>query len=102
MTGGLFPVYRKTMPGEMRRIPAGLRGYGQRVPASRVSDFADNHDLFQLADAAELHLLVGGRKGGGKSISTERRLARIEKYNIFRHQGEQADKIAAVDGIDPD
>jgi hypothetical protein len=102
MTGGLFPVYRKPMPGELRRCSSRLRGYGQRVPASRVTDFADNHDLFQLADTTELHLLMGGRKGGGKSISAKRRLAWIEKYNVFRHQGEQADKIATVDGINPD
>jgi hypothetical protein len=45
---------------------------------------------------------VGGREAGGKSIPTERRLARIEKHDIVRHQAEQADKIACVDGIDPD
>jgi hypothetical protein len=89
------------MPGEARRLPTGAPGHGQRVSAPRVSDFADNHDLFQLAAATDPRLLVGGRKGGGKSIPAERRLARIEKHSIVRHQGEQADKIAGVDGIDP-
>jgi hypothetical protein len=44
---------------------------------------------------------VGGREAGGKSIPAERRLARIEKHDIIRHQAEQADKIACVDGVDP-
>jgi hypothetical protein len=38
---------------------------------------------------------------GVTDIPAERRLARTEKYDIIRHQGEQADKIAAVDGSDP-
>src|ERR1700726_4812824 len=46
-------------------------------------------------------LLVGGRETDGKSISAERRLARIQKHDIVRHQGEQADKIAAIDCINP-
>src|SRR5262249_48312928 len=46
-------------------------------------------------------LLVGGREAGGKSIPAERCLARIEKHDIVRHQAEQADNIASVDGIDP-
>jgi hypothetical protein len=46
-------------------------------------------------------LLVGGWEHGGKPIPAERRSARIEKHDIVRHQGEQADKIAGVDGIDP-
>jgi hypothetical protein len=89
------------MSGELRRLPAGPRGDGQRVPASRVSDYADHHDLFQLAAAVEPHRLVGARKGGGKSIATDRHLARTEKHDVFRHQSEQTDKIAGVDRIDP-
>src|SRR5713226_4201124 len=46
-------------------------------------------------------LLVGGREPDGESISAERRLARIQKHDIVRHQGEQADKIAGVDCINP-
>ena len=57
---GLFAVDRDPMPGELRRFPAGARRHGQRVPAPRVSDFADDHDLFQLADAMDPRLLVGG------------------------------------------
>jgi hypothetical protein len=44
---------------------------------------------------------VGGREAGGKSIPADRCLARIEKHDIVRHQAEQADKIACVDGLDP-
>jgi hypothetical protein len=36
-------------------------------------------------------VLVGGREAGGKSIPADRRLARIEKHDIVRHQAEQAD-----------
>src|SRR5438046_5514935 len=77
---GLFAVHRKAIPGELCRFPAGARGHVQRVPTPRVGDFADDHDLFQLADATDPNLLVGGREVGGKSIPAERRLARIEKY----------------------
>lgn len=58
-------------------------------------------DVFQLADAIDPSLLVGGRKAGGKSIPAERCLARIEKHGIVRHPAEQAHKIACVDGTDP-
>src|SRR5207248_10388912 len=71
------------------------------VPAQGVGDFADDHDLFQLADATDPRLLVGGREADGESISAERRLARIQKRDIVRYQGEQADKIAGVDCINP-
>lgn len=101
-TVGLFSVYRHTMPCEVRRFPAGARSCGQRVPAPRISDVADNHDLLQLAHAMDQDALVGARKAGGKSISAERRFARVKEYGIVRHQPEQADKIARVDGIDPD
>jgi hypothetical protein len=47
----------------------------------------------------DARLLVGGREADGESISAERRLARIQKHDIVRHQGEQADKIAAIDCI---
>ena len=100
-TVGLFTVYRDSMTGELRRFPAGARSHLQRVPAPRVGDSADDHDLFQLADATDPKLFVSGREVGRKSIPAERRLARIEKHGIIRHQGEQADKIAGVDGIDP-
>jgi hypothetical protein len=46
-------------------------------------------------------LLVGGREAGGKSISADGCLARIEKYDIVRHYAEQADKVACVNGSDP-
>src|SRR6266571_4010425 len=68
---GLFAVYSDTMSGELRRFPAGALGHGQRIPAARVSDFADNHDFFQLADTTYPHPLVGGRKGGRESIPTK-------------------------------
>lgn len=89
------------MTSELRRFAAGVLGHRQRVPATRVGDFADYYDLFQLADAADPNLLVGGREVGGKFLPRERRLARVEKHDIVRHQGEQADKIASIDGIDP-
>ena len=54
-----------------------------------------------LAAATDPSLLVCGREDGGKSITAERHLARIEKHHIVRHQGEQADEIASVDGINP-
>ena len=43
---GLSAVYSDTMSGELRRFPAGALGHGQRVAAARVSDFADDHDVF--------------------------------------------------------
>src|SRR5437764_7669241 len=46
-------------------------------------------------------MLVGGQEARRKSIPAERHLARIEKHDIVRHQAEQADKIACVDGSDP-
>jgi len=45
--------------------------------------------------------LVGSQEAGGKAIPAKRRSALIEKHNIVRHQAEQADKIAGVDGINP-
>ena len=88
---GLFAVYRDSMTGELRRFPACARGHRQCVPAPRVSDFADDDDLFQFAAATDPNLLVRGREGGGESIPAERRLARIEEHDIVRHQCEQAD-----------
>jgi hypothetical protein len=55
-------------------------------PARGVSD----------SESMDPRLLVGGREADGKSISAERRLARIQKHDIVCHQGEQADKIAAM------
>ncbi len=60
---GLFAVYRDTMPGEVRRFPAGALGHRQCVPAPRVSDFTCNHDLLQLTGAMDPRPLVGGREG---------------------------------------
>src|SRR5262249_491654 len=98
---GLFAVYRDTIPGELRRFPAGAPGHGQRVPAPRVGDFADDHDLLQLADATEPTLLAAGPELRGKSAPAERPLTRTEKHGIVRDEGEQGDKIGGVDGIDP-
>jgi len=98
---GLFAVDRDPITGELRRFPAGARGHRQRIPAPRVGDFADDHDLFQLAAAKNPNLLVSGREVAGKSIPADRRLARVEEHDIVRHQREQADQIAGVDGIDP-
>src|SRR5262245_31630893 len=89
------------MAGELHRFPAGTRREGERVPSAGVRDFADDHDVFQLADAIDPSLLVGGREVGGESIPADRCLARTEKYDTVRHQAEQAYKIACVDGIDP-
>src|SRR5258708_6015405 len=82
---GLFAVYSDTMSGELRRFPAGALGHGQRIPAACVSDFTYNHDFFQLAGTTYPHPLMGGRKGGGESIPTKRRLPRIYKHDIVRH-----------------
>src|SRR5262249_32417711 len=57
-------VSRHTMPGELCCFPACSRGHGQRVPAPRVGDLADNNNLFQLACATDPHLLVGGHEVG--------------------------------------
>ena len=84
-TVGLFTVYRDSMTRELRRFPAGARGYRQRIPAPRVRDFADDYDLFQLAAATDPNLLVGGREVGGESIPAERRLAWIEEHDTVRH-----------------
>ncbi|HZV32939.1 MAG TPA: hypothetical protein VFB72_00045 [Verrucomicrobiae bacterium] len=81
----LSAVYRDTMPGQLRRLPAAAGGHGQRVPAPRVSDLADNNDLFQLADTTNHRLLVSRRKGNGKSIPAGRRLAWIEKHHVVGH-----------------
>ena len=93
--------YRDSITGERPRFPAGARGHRQGVTASRVGDFADDHDLFQFADALDSNLLVSGQKVSIKLISPERRLARIEEHDIVSHQAKQADQIAGVDGIDP-
>jgi len=98
---GLFTVHRDSMTGELRRFPAYAWGHRQCVPAPRVRDFADDYDLFQLAAATDPNLLVGGREVGGESIPAERRLARIEEHDIVRHQREQEDQIAGIDGTDP-
>ena len=81
-TVGLFTVYRDSMTRELRRFPAGARGYRQRIPAPRVRDFADDCDLFQLAAATDPNLLVGGREVVGESIPAERRLARTEDHEV--------------------
>jgi len=98
---GLSAVDREAMPGELLFFPAGARGHGERVPAPRVGEFADDHDLDQLAAAIDPPLLVGRREGGGKYVPAERFVTRIEKNDIVRHQGEQTGKIAGIDGIDP-
>lgn len=89
------------MPSELGHFPADSLGHGQRVPAARVSDFADDHDLFQLATATDPSLLVCDLEDSRKSITAYGRLAWIEEYDIVRHQSEQADEIASVDGINP-
>jgi hypothetical protein len=88
------------MTGESHRFSAGPWDHGQRVPGSRVGDVADDHDLFQLADALDPRLLMGGREAGRKSVPAGRRSARTEKHDIVRRQREQADQIAGIDGID--
>lgn len=98
---GLFAVHSHTMSSELRRFPDSAPGHGQVVPASRVSDMADNHGFFQLADATDPHPVVGVLKGDGEFIPTKRLLPRTHKHDIIRHECEQASKIAGVDGIDP-
>jgi len=98
---GLFAVDGDPMTGQLRGFSAGARRHGQRVSALCVGDFANHHDLFQLADAADSELLVRGREAGWKSIPAERLPARIQKHDIVGHQGQQADKITGVDRIHP-
>lgn len=87
---GLFAVYRDSMTGQLSRFPACARDHKQLVPAPGVCHFADNYDLFKLAAATYLNLLVRGRKVGGESIPAKRSMARIEEYDIVRHKLEQA------------
>jgi hypothetical protein len=54
-------VYRDTIPSELRRFSAAACSHGQRIPAPRVTDLADNHDFFQLADTTN-HCLLGRLK----------------------------------------
>src|SRR5947209_11767717 len=98
---GLLAVYRDSMTGELRRFTACALGHGQRVAAPRVRDLADDYDLFQLAAATNPNLLVRGREVGGESLLAKRRLAGTEEHDIVRHQREQADQIARIDGTHP-
>jgi len=41
---GLLTVDRDPITGELRRVPAGARGYRQRVPSPCVRDFADDYE----------------------------------------------------------
>ena len=101
-TVALLAIYRQTMPGELCRFPPCARGHGQRVPAPRVGDLADNNDLFQLAGATDPHLLVGGHEVGRKYLLAEWRLAGAEKNDILRDQCEQTSQVTGIDGINPD
>ena len=56
---GLFAVDREAITSESALFPADERGHGERVPAPRVGNLADDHDLFQLADAADPNLFDG-------------------------------------------
>jgi hypothetical protein len=98
---GLFAVYRDSMTCEPSCLPACAPGNGQRVPAPRVRDVADNDDFFQLAVATDLNLSGRGWEVGGEPIPTEWRFTRIEEHDIVRHQTEQAGQIAGIDGTDP-
>jgi hypothetical protein len=98
---GLLAVDRETITSELRRLSADAGGHGQRVPAPRVGDFADDRDLFQVTDATDLSLSVSRREDDGKSIPAQRLSARVKKHDIVGHQREQALKIAGIDGIDP-
>jgi hypothetical protein len=66
-----------------------------------VGDFADDHDLFKIADATDPRSFVGGREPGWKSVPPERRLARTQKHSVVRHQGDQAGKIPGIDCVNP-
>src|SRR5438105_2419453 len=60
-TTGSLAVHRHPIAGELRRLlffgdawdAWDAWDHGQRVPAPRVGDFADDHDLFQIADATD-------------------------------------------------
>jgi hypothetical protein len=79
---GLFAVYRDTMSGEFRRIPPGVLGDRQCIPAPRVSNFADNYDLFQLTAATYPHPLVGGRP-----FRTTLSQSKMSLFQPFRFRG---------------
>src|SRR4051794_9727250 len=68
---GLFAVDRGTITGESTLLSAGERGHGYRVPAPRIGNLADDHDLLQLANAADPKPLVSGRELGGEPIRAE-------------------------------
>src|SRR5262249_38689171 len=77
---GLFAVDRHTITSEPSLLSAGAWGHGERVPAPRVGNLADDHDLRQLANAANSKLLVSGGELGREPISTDAVLARIEEH----------------------
>jgi hypothetical protein len=56
-----------------------------------------SNSLMQLIRACRW----AAEKPGENPSRADRHLARIEKHDIVRHQAEQADKIACVDGTDP-
>jgi hypothetical protein len=53
------------------------------------------------APGEELSRNPGGHEVRGEFIPAERRLARIQKHGIVRHQGKQAGEITSVNGINP-
>src|SRR4051794_7651299 len=65
---GLFAVDRHTIAGKPTFLSVGAWGHGERVPATRVGNVADDHDLHQLADAADPILLVSGSELGREPV----------------------------------
>jgi len=59
---GLFAVYRDSITGEFCRFPACARSHRQRVPAPRISHFADDNDFLQLAAAMDPSLFMRAEK----------------------------------------
>jgi proteic killer suppression protein len=98
---GLFAVDRDSIARHLRCFPTKTRGHRQCVPASRVCDFAADNGLLQLARTTDPNPLVRVREVGGEAISPDRRLAWIQEHHIVRHQREQPDQIACIDGTDP-
>jgi hypothetical protein len=75
---GLFAIDGDPMTGQLRCFSAGARCHAWRVPTQYAGDFADDHDLFQLADATEPTLLAGGREADQRPPSRRHRSPRAE------------------------
>ena len=74
---GLFAIDSDSIAGQLCCFSAGSRFHGQRVPAPRVRDLAEDRDLLDLAHAMNPGALVTDQKALGEFTPANRLFAWI-------------------------